>query len=101
MISIKRTNSNNLDFIKLVTYLDADLAARDGQDHSFYAQFNKIDNIRFAVVAYEHGKPLGCGAIKEYGPNVMEVKRMFVVPKSRGKSIAAKKNFPKLQIYSV
>ena len=90
MISIKRTNSNNLDFIKLVTYLDADLAARDGQDHSFYAQFNKIDKIKYVVVAYENGKPVGCGAIKEYTPNTMEIKRMYTLPENRGKGIASK-----------
>lgn len=46
MIRIIRTDSDNQDFIKLVKRLDADLAERDGKDHSFYAQFNKIDKIK-------------------------------------------------------
>jgi putative acetyltransferase len=88
MITTIRTDSENQDFIDLVKLLDADLAARDGSDHAFYGQFNKIDKIRHAVVAYENGKPIGCGAIKEYAPNAMEVKRMYTLPEGRGKGIA-------------
>jgi len=88
MIKIIRTNSDNRDFIALVKRLDADLAERDGGDHSFYAQFNKIDKIKYAVVAYEDGRPVGCGAIKEYDPATMEVKRMYTSPEMRGKGVA-------------
>jgi len=90
MITIKRTNSDNKDFIELVKLLDADLANIDGSEHSFYAQFNKIDKIKYIVVAYENDTPIGCGAIKEYSPNIVEVKRMYTSPGSRGKGIATK-----------
>lgn len=90
MIELLRTDSSNQDFIDLVIHLDTDLAKRDGEDHSFYAQFNKIDKIKHVVVAYENGKPVGCGAIKEYAPNIMEVKRMYTSPENRGKGIASK-----------
>ena len=90
MLTIKRTDSDNQDFIELVKFLDADLAEKDGEEHSFYAQFNKIDKIKYVVVAYENGKPLGCGAIKEYEPQCKEVKRMYVWPESRGKGIATR-----------
>jgi putative acetyltransferase len=90
MIKIIRTNSDNHDFIHLVKLLDADLAIRDGKDHSFYAQYNKIDKIKNVVLAYENERPVGCGAIKEYEPEIMEVKRMFVLPEKRKKGIAAK-----------
>lgn len=88
-MEIVRTDSHNPDFIGLVKNLDADLAARDGSDHSFYVQFNKIESIKHAVVAYEDGKPVGCGAIKEYDPATMEVKRMYTLPQCRGKGIAS------------
>src|SRR6187549_612752 len=90
MITTKRTNSDNKDFVELVKLLDADLARRDGSEHSFYAQFNKIDKIKHVVVAYEHDEPVGCGAIKEYSPNIVEVKRMYTSPGNRGKGIATK-----------
>ncbi|MEP7230417.1 MAG: GNAT family N-acetyltransferase [Ginsengibacter sp.] len=90
MTTIIRTNSANPDFIELVKLLDADLANRDGKDHSFYAQFNKIDKIKNAIVLYDDDKPVGCGAMKEYLPDAMEIKRMYTLPESRGHGIAGK-----------
>lgn len=89
MLNITRTNSDNQHFIELVQLLDADLAIRDGNEHAFYAQFNKINKIKYVVVAYENDMPMGCGAIKEYAPNAMEVKRMYTTESSRGKGIAS------------
>ena len=90
MISILRTTSENSDFITLVRLLDTDLAIRDGDEHSFYAQYNKVATIKHVVVAYENDQPVSCGAIKEYEPGVMEVKRMYTLPEYRGKGIASK-----------
>ena len=89
MIKIIRTDSDDQDFIRLVKLLDADLAERDGDDHPFYAQYNKIAKIKYVVVAYEDNHLVGCGAIKEYDANTMEIKRMYTTPDSRGKGIAS------------
>lgn len=89
MIQLQRTTSEHPDFVRLVQQLDADLAERDGADeHAFYAQFNKIDRIRHAVVAYLDGIAVGCGAIKAFDGQTMEVKRMYTPPQHRGKGIA-------------
>ncbi|MBT8306390.1 MAG: GNAT family N-acetyltransferase [Maribacter sp.] len=88
MISIVKTSSENQDFIDLVKLLDADLAKRDGDDHAFYHQFNQIDIIKHAVVLYENQRPVGCGAIKQFDADTMEVKRMYTIPESRGKGFA-------------
>lgn len=90
MIKIVRTDSENKGFIELVRYLDADLAERDGEDHSFYAQYNKIDKIKQVVVAYINDIPSGCGAIKQYNEKTVEIKRMYTSPIIRGKGIATK-----------
>ena len=90
MIRILRTDSQNPDFIALVRLLDADLALRDGDEHSFYDQFNKIDQIKYTIIAYDNKNLLGCGAIKEYQPQIMEIKRMYVFPEKRGCGIATK-----------
>src|SRR6478752_2754840 len=90
MITAVRTNAIHIHFVELVKQLDVDLAVRDGRDHDFYNQFNKIDAIKFAVVAYDADKPVGCGAIKEYNASAVEVKRMFTLPACRGKGIATK-----------
>ncbi|MBZ5855559.1 GNAT family N-acetyltransferase [Flavihumibacter profundi] len=90
MVQYIRTNSGNNDFQKLVTELDEDLAIRDGADHAFYAQFNKTAAIKQVIVAYNNDLPAGCGAIREYSPGTMEVKRMYVPPAFRGKGIASR-----------
>jgi putative acetyltransferase len=90
MVDLKRTTSQNTDFQSLVLLLDEDLSVRDGDDHSFYAEFNKIDNIKEVIVVYKSNVPIGCGAIKKYDEETAEVKRMFVIPEHRGKGIAAK-----------
>jgi putative acetyltransferase len=88
MLHLVRTTSENADFRALVQLLDQDLARRDGAEHAFYAQFNKIDKINHAVVVYQHDEPVGCGAIKAFDANQMEVKRMFVQPAHRGTGVA-------------
>ena len=90
MITIIRTDSKNQNFIHLVRSLDVELAERDGAEHSFYAAYNKVDHIQYAVVAFEDGESVGCGALKAYAPETMEIKRMYTSPACRGKGIATK-----------
>jgi putative acetyltransferase len=89
MVTLKRINSDDMDFQVLVKELDKDLKIRDGEEHSFFAQFNKIDMIRYALVAYLGAEPVGCGAIKPYDEKTMEVKRMYVPLAYRGRGIAS------------
>lgn len=89
MLDCKRCSSDDPDFQLLVKALDADLAERDGKEHDFYAPFNVIVSIKHAVVAYENEQPVGCGAIKAFSDNAMEVKRMYVPPAQRHKGIAS------------
>ncbi len=89
-MKLTRTNSSNPDFVKLVAKLDAYLAAIDGDEHVFYAQHNKIDELNYVSIAYEQDRPVGCGAIKEFDSQTMEIKRMFTDPDVRGLGIATK-----------
>ena len=88
MIIPKRTTSTDKNFQTLVKELDAELKILDGEDHSFYDQFNKIDSLKYVVVAYDQDNPVGCGAIKEFAQDTMEVKRMYVPLNKRGLGIA-------------
>lgn len=88
-LEITRANSQNTDFINLVKELDAHLKITDGEDHEFYNQFNGIDVIKYVVVVYKDKKAVGCGAIKHFDAEAVEVKRMFVTANFRGKGIAA------------
>ena len=88
MIRLVRTDSSNNDFVELVKLLDKELQIRDGAEHTFYAQYNKIDMVKNVVVAFYNNTAVGCGAIKEYENGIMEVKRMFVKDEYRSKGIA-------------
>ncbi|MDX1908956.1 MAG: GNAT family N-acetyltransferase [Bacteroidia bacterium] len=88
MATLVYTDASHPDFIALVQELDAELRVRDGADNAFYAQFNTISTIRYAIVAYVDGQPAGCGAIKPFEEGKMEVKRMFTYPAYRGQRVA-------------
>ena len=90
MLSFIRTDSTNTDFQSLVSLLDADLRIRDGEEHAFYAQYNKTQDIRNVIVAYEDGKAVACGAFKYFEDSCVEIKRMFTLPEYRGRAIGLK-----------
>jgi putative acetyltransferase len=90
MTQFLRADPDNTDFQSLVVLLDADLKARDGDEHAFYNQYNKITTIRNAIVCYVDNKAIGCGAFRPYDESKVEIKRMFVLPEYRGHGIAMK-----------
>ena len=90
MLKFVRTTALDHDFIRLVEALDQDLAIRDGDDHAFYHQFNKIDSIKNALLVYLDGQAVACGAFKEFDHGIAEVKRMYTLPMARKKGLASK-----------
>jgi putative acetyltransferase len=88
-VVIQRVAESDEEFLTLVRLLDAELAERDGDEHGFYAQFNKPVGLGGVVVAYLDGEAVGCGAFKRYDDGIAEIKRMFTRPEARGKRIAA------------
>jgi putative acetyltransferase len=90
MLTLKRTTSDHPDFRHLVALLDQYLAERNGNTHGFYSQYNKLDLIRNVVVVYEDDEAVGCGAMKAYDKDTMEIKRMYVPVEKRGNGIASK-----------
>lgn len=88
MYTFIRTDSANVDFKKLVSLLDEELATRDGEEHAFYAQFNTIENLKNVIVAYEGTKAVGIGAFRKFKLHMVEIKRMFVMAGYREKGIA-------------
>nr|WP_042287128.1 GNAT family N-acetyltransferase [Nonlabens ulvanivorans] len=86
---LERTNSHNTAFRSMVIELDAFLAITDGDEHSFYDQFNKLDQINEVVVVYKNEIPVGCGALKKYDVYSIEIKRMYTKEAHRGNGIAS------------
>lgn len=87
-MTIKRTDSSNKDFQNLIQLLDADLAIRNGEDHSFYDQFNKIDAIKNCIVIHVDEIPAACGAFKKFNKETVEIKRMYTNPDFRKRGLA-------------
>lgn len=89
MLNLIRTDTENADLLSLVALLDEELKQRDGEDHYFFAQFNKLAGVLGVVLAYLDDRAVGCGAFKRHSDDEAEIKRMFVLPDHRGKRIAA------------
>ncbi len=89
MINLIRTNPENIDFSNLIKELDKNLHEINGEEQLLFNEFNKIDMIKHVVIAYENNYPIGCGAIKHYSEDTIEVKRMFVSKDYRGQGIAS------------
>ncbi len=87
-LSVIRTDSKHPDFIALVHSLDKALSEIDGEEHGFYAQYNRIDLLNYAVLAYDGSKAVACGAFKPLSGERVEIKRMYVAEEVRGKGIA-------------
>ena len=86
---VKRVDSTDHDFQNLVQFLDADLAIRDGDEHDFYHQFNKIDMLKHCIIVYLDDIPVACGAIKPFNKESVEVKRMYTDPQKRKMGLAS------------
>lgn len=88
-MTIERTNSTGDSSTKLVQLLDLELAEKDEAAHAVCKQYNKSDTIKHVVVAYDMDAPVGCGAIRKYSDDVMEIKRMYVLKEHRKKGVAS------------
>lgn len=82
------TDSNNIDFTKLIRLLDDDLNERYGELQKKYDKHNKVDFINDVVVIYKHGKAAACGGFKEHNTDAIELKRIFVRKKCRRRGLS-------------
>jgi putative acetyltransferase len=82
--AIKRTTTADDDFQLLVTHLDNELWNELKEDQATYDQYNKVPDIKTAVVLYDGQKPIAIGCFKVYEEIGVEIKRMFVEKEYRG-----------------
>ncbi len=54
-----------------------------------YAKYNLPHLFNCRIVAYEDGKPAGCGAWKKIDEGTFEVKRIYIAPEFRRKGVAS------------
>ncbi len=86
-----RTDGKNEDFIENCRLLDMDLDRRVGKQikREKYEKFNQLDEIREAIVVYDHGRAVGGGAIRRYDDENVELKRVFVHNEYQGQGIGS------------
>lgn len=88
LIVLKRTDTADKDFQHLVTCLDYELWVELKEDQATYDGFNKVPDIKTAIVVYANDEPVGCGCFKKYDSQTIEIKRMFVQKAWRGKGVS-------------
>ena len=87
-VSITRTNADSQVFKSLIELLDLELYERYGLAQNDYVEYNNISNNDNVVIASVNGKIAGCGLIREFANDTIEIKRMFVVKSFRGLGIS-------------
>lgn len=87
-LSIKRTSSADPGFQLLVSCLDHELWNELKEDQAKYDQYNKVPDIETVIVIYLNERPVACGCFKKYNEDTVEIKRMFVEKKCRGKGFS-------------
>ncbi len=87
-IFIKRTNTDDPDFIQLIQQLDDELWNELNEDQATYDQYNKVPQIPTAIVVYANEVPVASGCFKVLETSTAEIKRMFVQKIHRGKGLS-------------
>src|SRR5947209_10521351 len=87
-LTILRSTTSNDDFIRLVEKLDNEFWNELNEDQSTYEQYNKVPDIKTAIIIYDDATPVAIGCYKEYNSDTVEIKRMYVDKVYRGKGIS-------------
>lgn len=89
MFNIVRTTAHNKYFQSLIDELDTDLSNRYSFKQENFKALNKIDGLAKVVVAFKDYEAVGCGCYRQTEESeVVEVKRMYVLPSTRGLGVA-------------
>lgn len=86
------TDGGNKDFISLCNLLDNYLNESFGgeENRAEYIQYNKLNDIKDVIVAYDGDIPVGSASFKKYDDDCAEVKRVFIKKEYRGQGISKK-----------
>jgi len=85
---LKRTTTSDEDFQRLVEQLDHELWKELQEDQATYDQFNKVPDIKTAIVVYAGDQPVAIGCFKQFSVDTVEIKRMFVQKAYRRKGLS-------------
>ena len=83
MLELRFVDAENRDFHDLTAALDEYYFMLVGEVEKRYAKYNLPHLFDCRIVAYEDGKPAGCGAWKKIDEGTFEVKRIYIAPEFR------------------
>ena len=89
MLELRFVDAENRDFHDLTAKLDEYYFMLVGEVEKRYAKYNLPHLFNCRIVAYEDGKPAGCGAWKKIDEGTFEVKRIYIAPEFRRKGVAS------------
>ena len=89
MLELRFVDAENRDFHDLTAALDEYYFMLVGEVEKRYAKYNLPHLFDCRIVAYEDGKPAGCGAWKKIDEGTFEVKRIYIAPEFRRKGVAS------------
>jgi GNAT superfamily N-acetyltransferase len=87
-LTVKRTNSEDKDFLQLVLHLDNELWNELKEDQATYDQYNKVPDLDTVIIVYAGNRPAAIGCFKKYNKDTVEIKRMFAEKQFRGKGVS-------------
>ncbi|MEA4869116.1 MAG: GNAT family N-acetyltransferase [Christensenella sp.] len=87
MLTFVRCTGEDALFRALAAELDEDLLARYGAQMAFFGPHNKSAHIKTALVASLDGEPAGCGCFQPFSETAVEMKRVFVSLRFRGRGV--------------
>ncbi|MDR2967011.1 MAG: GNAT family N-acetyltransferase [Methanobacteriaceae archaeon] len=86
------TNENNEDFIDLAKELWDEYYENVGNTVDKYREVNNLEGEHFVILIFdensENNSPIACGSFKEFSPDTVEIKRVFVKKTYRNKGLA-------------
>ena len=87
-VLIKRITAAHPDFMNLVQLLDHELWNELKEDQATYDQYNKVPDIKTAILVYLNDEAVACGCFKIKDGETVEIKRMFVKKSFRGRGFS-------------
>jgi putative acetyltransferase len=91
LVELRRVQLGDSDVQRLIEALNAEtaLAYPNPADRHWRLDPEDIsDGVGAMFVASIHGTAAGCGAVRRWGDDAAELKRMYVVPEFRGSGVA-------------
>ena len=88
MVRIEYYKELNEDFEMLNKLIDDEYYKRFGEIYLKYQPYNTLEGIEDFFIVYKSGRPIACGCFRRITEEIIELKRVYVLPKYRKMGVA-------------